>query len=299
MPITPEQLAERARALGASDAAPALGMSPFKTRFNLWQEKTGRTSSDSAAHSAPALWGGLLETAIAEMYESQVPVRGERWPDTMFHVERPWMLAHLDWIADDRVTDFKTSRSGSGYGEPGTDQVPPYVLLQMHHQMMVANRDTADVAVLVAGSDFRIYHVPFRQSLADLIWAGEAEFWRLVETDTPPDPETGEEVLQMFDRSRERAVAANADVQVAVGRLKQVKEQIKTLEDESKTLHDQIAVHMRDADTLVAGNRVLATFKSDIRGRRMIDYKAIEVDHPGLLDTYATEGKPARRLLIK
>ena len=66
--ITPQLegdwLRDRRNSIGASDAAAAIGESPWKTPVELWQEKTGRVKRDDAP-TEEMIIGKLLEPLAA------------------------------------------------------------------------------------------------------------------------------------------------------------------------------------------------------------------------------------------
>ena len=67
-----EWLAVRKRGIGSSDAAAAVGLSPYKSQLELWMEKTGRDAALSEAdphdEESPAYWGNILEPIVAAHY---------------------------------------------------------------------------------------------------------------------------------------------------------------------------------------------------------------------------------------
>ena len=189
MSLTEQQLAERHTGLGGSDAAAALGLSPYKSALELFLEKRERRE-----HSGPQLsafrWGTLLEPVIRQEY-ANVTGRVVRLPEgTLRHPSFPFVIAHVDGVTDDkRVFEAKTARTDTDWGKSGTDEVPHHYLLQVQHYLAVTGLEVADIAVLIGGNDFRVYEVPADLDLQEMIVDGEQEFWKLVEANTPPPPE--------------------------------------------------------------------------------------------------------------
>lgn len=186
MSLSAAQLAARAGGLGGSDAAAALGLSPWKTALELWHEK--RTPVEPAEPSEPMRWGALLEPVIRQEYAERTG-RVVRVPtDTLVHPQHAFMRANVDGLTDcRRLFEAKTARTSEGWGEPGTDAIPQHYLLQVQHYLMVTALPVADVAVLIGGSEYRQYEVPADPELQDMLVDGEAQFWRHVETAVPPE----------------------------------------------------------------------------------------------------------------
>ncbi|WP_197477384.1 YqaJ viral recombinase family protein, partial [Alcanivorax sp. HI0044] len=62
----------RKQGIGASDAAAAVGISPYQSPLELWMIKTGRDglfpAPDPDDIQSPLSWGTLLEPQVAEAY---------------------------------------------------------------------------------------------------------------------------------------------------------------------------------------------------------------------------------------
>jgi putative phage-type endonuclease len=182
-------LANRLTGLGGSDAAVALGVSPWRTPLELYLEKRGEIPPID--ETEPMRWGKLLEPVIRQRY-SDMTGRTVRVPPFMRHPKHEFITAHPDGITDDmRLFEAKTARSADGWGEQGSDQIPQYYLLQVQHYMLVTATPVSDVAVLIGGSDFRTYEVPADVELQEMIVEGEAAFWRRVQEGNPPEPDFG------------------------------------------------------------------------------------------------------------
>ncbi len=67
---SPEWLELRRQGLGASDMAAVMGVSPYKTPYQLWAEKTGATPEQKVG--AAANRGVILEDAVARREVAQV-----------------------------------------------------------------------------------------------------------------------------------------------------------------------------------------------------------------------------------
>jgi putative phage-type endonuclease len=289
-----KQLIERKQGMGGSDAGSVLGVSKWKSAYQVWLEKTSDEVSD---FDNPAMfWGRTLEPVIRQRYSDvtgrQVFVPMER----IVHPKYNFIRANVDGITDDnRLLEVKTARADIGWGEEGSDEIPDEYACQVQHYMMVTGLVVADVAVLIGGSDFRLYEVPADKELQDIMMEKEAEFWQMVINRTPPEPETLTDLILKFGRASKQAIV-QADHQSlqAVERLKAIKAIAKE-EDELKFV---IMAHMMEADTLAVEDKVIATWKAS-NGAKRFDSKAFQNDHPDLYNKYLKQGEPTRRLLLK
>lgn len=184
-------MSERPHGMGSTDAAPACGLSPYKTAYQLWLEKTDQYPGQ--VQSAAMEWGLRLENAIAQAYTERTGFELVTTPPAV-HFERPWMFASPDRVVPGhniRLVELKTASAylADEWGDDGTDQVPDWYLLQVQHQMEVTGIDRADVAVLIGGQDFRVFHVERSQRVIGLLVEQEYRFWQCVEEMRPPDPD--------------------------------------------------------------------------------------------------------------
>ena len=204
-------LKQRQLGIGGSDVAPILGLSKWRTPLDVYNDKTSDTLDDIDNTSME--WGRRLEPVIRQKY-ADVTGMPVVQPSAMFQsVLHPFMVANVDGIrADGALVEIKTARSGTDWGDEGTDQIPEYYFTQVQHYMAVLGADRCDVAVLIGGSDFRIYTVERDEEIIDMLIEEERKFWDLVVNRTPPAPRTAEEVAATFSSSQKEEREATADV---------------------------------------------------------------------------------------
>ncbi|MFZ0790595.1 MAG: YqaJ viral recombinase family protein, partial [Chromatiaceae bacterium] len=112
---TPEWLAWRAQGISASDAATILGLSPYKTPWRLWAEKTGLLLPEDLSGNFFVQRGNALEDAARQDFEERhntfvLPLCGES-------DAHPIIRASFDGLDDDgRPVEIKVP-SGKTYCE--------------------------------------------------------------------------------------------------------------------------------------------------------------------------------------
>lgn len=256
---TPE---ERRAGLGGSDAAAALGLSKYRSPYELWCLKTGRT--EPSPMTEPQLWGHLHEATICAEYERRTGNRIEEHQAVVRHAEHTWMMGHIDGRMKRRIMDAKSSRVFHGWGDPGTDEVPLDILIQQHHYLTIeADAEVCDVATLLAGSDFRLYHIHPDPEIAAALIEGEQEFWRYVETDTPPPPINVDDVVARWGRIAARGSAVAGDIELAaIEELRRIALARRELDDAEQAAKMVVLHALRDNEALMhPGGALLATWK--------------------------------------
>jgi len=189
-PLPDNSPAERALFIGSSDAAPAIGVSPWKTALQLWLEKRGEAEPEPE-NDAMHL-GKLLEPVVLSMFTRRTGNRVLAHQQRFIHPEYPWMACTVDGLTDDgTVVEAKTAnwRVAEKFGEEGTDAIPEEYVIQTTHAMAVTGANLAIVPVLLGGDDLRIYRVERNDGLIAVLIEREQAFWRMVQEGRAPEPD--------------------------------------------------------------------------------------------------------------
>jgi len=292
-------LLERMTGIGGSDAAAVMGLSKWRTPLDVFLDKRGEGSP--VVENESMRWGTVLEPAIRQEYAERTG-QVVRVPEAIIrHPQRPYMLATLDGVTDSgRLLEIKTARNAEGWGEVGTSDIPEAYLIQVQHYLTVTALSVADVAVLISGSDFRIYEVPADPELQDLIVGAESSFWRMVEAGEPPPPKTAEDAMRRFRTVRPGAsVTATQEIEDIVANLARMRTAAAELEGMQDAHKALVMGFTGAAETLVdlKGN-ALVTWKQQ-KGAARFDTAAFKADSPDLYAEYVKAGEPTRRFLLK
>lgn len=299
--MTPEQrkawLEERRTGIGGSDAAAACGLSKWKSPLELYMDKLGELET---TENEPMLWGHLLEPVIRQEYSNRTGRTVVVPTGIIRHPTVPFALMTPDGIADDsRVLQVKTARTAEGWGEPGSADVPQDYMLQVQHEMFVTQLPVADVAVLVGGSDFRIYVVEADADLQAMLLEQERAFWECVQNRNPPAPMNREDVKRRWRVSSGRQCEASPDEAGKVTVLRQWKEIAKQLDERIEGLTAELQAYMADAAELISDSGdTLATWKN-ISTNPRFDSDRFKSEHPDLWKQYLRDAQPQRRFLLK
>ena len=187
MPITPKQLADRKNYIGASDMAAIMGLSPWRTAYDVWAEKTGKLNDDTGTPATLA--GQTLEHAILKLAEPQL---GKLWLNQFRVLSGTHIASHLDSIVKEtgRPAEAKLRRFDDGWGEPNTDQVPDDVIVQAQVQLLCTQKDFAHIIAVIAARAWKLqlFVVPLDKEISNTILVTADRFWsKYIETDTPPN----------------------------------------------------------------------------------------------------------------
>lgn len=295
VPATREEwLRSRRQGIGGSDVAPILGLSPWRTPLNVWEDKLGL--GEDVDETSPALyWGNLLEAPIRQAYADATGMKVTKPAEMFISKEHPFMVANLDGIREDgRLVEFKTTSVGNNWGEPGTDQIPDYYLTQVQHYMAVTGATVCDVAVLIAGRDFRIYTVQADAELQAVLIQREKDFWQLVTSRTAPDPINPDDAARVWTSAiKGKTIDATGDMVAAWARLHQISESIEALEDEESQLKTKIMSFMQDSTSLKHQGKTLCSWSAP-SSRKTVDSKKLAAEFPDAYEACLKAGAPRR-----
>lgn len=305
-----EWLEVRQQGIGASDAAAAVGISPYQSQLELWMIKTGRMSGlaepslDEAR--SPLYWGNVLEPIVANHYSRKTGRKVRRVNAVLQHPDedKHWMLANLDYAiaANDEVQILECKTAGEFGARLWKDGVPEYVQCQVQHQLAVTGKQAADVAVLICGQEFRTYRIQRDDALIEQLIKLERQFWHWVETDTPPPADGSDSAdkalrqLYPHDHGEVLDFTADSDMNQSFSELTQVREQLITLAQREAELKQYVQQNLGDASKANFANGFISWKRS--KDSVTLNTKALLQDKPNLINEYGQVRQGSRRFII-
>lgn len=124
------------------------------------------------------------------------------------------------------------------------------------------------LAVLIGGSDFRMYWVDARPDVFQVIKEKCSAFWNnYVLTKTPPEPINIEDVLKLYGRSNGKAIEAQGDLAINYGEYARLNGEIKELKKQQDAVKAKIAIDMKDNEILTLDGKKVLTYKTQTSKR--------------------------------
>lgn len=188
----PAWLSLRRQGLGSSDAAPAMGMSPWVSQYTVFAEKRGLLAE--LPDNERFLWGRLHEENILNESHRRGWTAGNPIRALMVRSkEHPWMLANPDGLTEREVVESKTADAwDEKRWEAG---VPDHYTIQAMHSMIVTGRRRAILPVLFGGNNLRCFDVDWDERLVASIVEGGRRMWQRILDNDPPDPDGSESTM--------------------------------------------------------------------------------------------------------
>lgn len=304
--LTPEQKERRRNSIGGSDAAPAVGLSPWKSQYELWAEKTGLSEPEDISDLDAVWWGSQLERLIGIRAKEQYGIVVRKSNVQHKHDKHEWMHANIDGRVQGKRqgVEIKTTSSfgAQDWGEEGSDQIPLHYLLQCLHYQIVTGLTELPwiVLLLIDGRHLRKYEIPFDRILAEQLVDQEHEFWTLVQTREQPEVKTATDVSLAWGQDNGQIVIADETIIGAHQELLSVRDTLKSLSATKDELELKIKKFMQEnADLLITPDgATMATWRTS-KPSRKFDAKAFKAAHPDLYEEFSQDASGVRRFLTK
>ncbi len=221
--LTPQQIEMRRGGITATDVAAIVGCHPYRTKLDVWLDKTGN-APPFAGDETRSRWGDILEGPIRTDYEERHRVRVEI-PGTLRHRSRRWAMATPDGIVyhsgsstPDRGLEIKVHGrdavffGGLEYGAPGSDEVPAHELIQCMWNIDVAELGRWDEVAFLDGAPIEFNIDRDDELIGMLVEQSERFLVDHIKTNTPPPPDGS----RAWDEWLKRRWAKNTDELVSI-----------------------------------------------------------------------------------
>lgn len=199
-----EWLQDRKNHIGGSDASACVGVNPYKSNVELWEEKTGQRQPKDISGKDFVVYGTKAEEYLRGLFALDFPEYQVFYDDNnMFlNTDYPWMHASLDGELVDQdgrkgVLEIKTTNIlQSTQKEKWQDQIPDNYFCQVLHYLAVTGYEYAILKAQLKsewGGELRIttkhYFIERKDVEEDIKYLVDAEkrFWNCVQSGRRPD----------------------------------------------------------------------------------------------------------------
>lgn len=198
-----EWLQARSYGIGGSDASAILGMNPYKTNIELFEEKTGRRIPEDISDKPYVRYGTMAEPLIRELFMLDYPEYQVSYHENRIlrSKEYPFLQASLDGELTDQegrrgILEIKTTNIlQSMQYEKWKDRIPDNYYIQVLHYLLVTGYQFVVLRAHLISSweqDKRTtakhYFVERSEVEGDLemLLREEKKFWQYVESGRKP-----------------------------------------------------------------------------------------------------------------
>lgn len=259
----------RSDTIGGSDASAILGLNPYKSAYALWLEKTNKVIPEDISGKEAVRLGTDLEEYVAKRFMEATGKKVRRENYTIFRDDMPYAHANYDRLVIGERAGLECKTTNALHmSKFNNGEFPTNYYCQCVHYLMVSGLDRWYLAVLVLGIDFRVFCIERDEDEIESLRAAEADFWNMVQSDTPPDVDGSPSTLEALNDEFPEVVECDpvdltgnaADLAVIDECIRQIKE----LEEKKATAQARIMQSLGTAETGFYGDYSV-TWKSQKR----------------------------------
>ncbi len=210
---TKEWLDLRKNHIGASDAPIIMGVSPWRTPYQLWQEKLGL--GESQTETQAMRYGKQMEEPARQAYEKYTG--NLVCPEVIFHPTKKFMMASLDGLSFDRSIAVEIKNSNSEDHRIAKDgKVPEKYYPQVQHQLACLGINMLHYFSYRDG-DGVVVEVERDHTYIESLYKEEESFWnKVINLDAPDLGERDFVKIEDEDFARLAAEWGNLTKQLAL-----------------------------------------------------------------------------------
>lgn len=256
----------RLEKIGSSDAPIILGVSPWKTPFQLWLEKRGDTHK---AASKPHMQRGHdLEEKARHAFEKAIGI--VVFPRVVQSSTYDWMIASLDGIDIDQSILVEIKCPGKvDQALANKGKIPEKYYPQLQHQLAASGLDLG-FYYSFDGEQGIILEVKRDDAYIDQMLEKETAFFQSIQSDTPPSLTDRDHMQREDSIWREKAE-----------KWRYVQEKLKRFETEEKRLREEL-IELADSKSCEGGGiRMTLSMR-----KGAIDYRSIPLLQGMDLESY-------------
>lgn len=208
--LTDDQLALRRTGITGTDLPVLLGLSPWRTPLDVWLEKQGKGAPVDVSEDMER--GIFFEPGARQWYAHRTKAVRVEEPGTVVSAHNPLVIATPDGVpvfsdGERRCLEIKmpSPNAQREWGEPGTDAVPEYYLVQGLWELAATDLQRVDFFAVLDGKPC-IFPVQRDTELEGLLIQRAEKWWRdyVVAGKPPPVTERDSESVGRLYRRHTR-----------------------------------------------------------------------------------------------
>lgn len=236
-------LRDRKKGIGGSDVSAILGLSKWKSAYDIWVDKTTDVLQEEYSNES-IYWGNVLEEVVAQEFSKQTGLKVRRNNKILQHPEYYWMRASIDRkiVGENALLECKTT-SEYNKNEWTDDEIPLNYILQCMHYLAVTGFKKCYIACLVGGRHFMYKEILRDEEVIKVLIEKERIFWKEhVEKNIPPEVDGSESCKKLLDSQYESVDNLEIDldnqnkIDLLIKDLEYLKSQKKVCDDQLKLI---------------------------------------------------------------
>lgn len=293
-------LEARKKGIGGSDAGAICGLNPYRSPMSVYIDKTSDGNSEEEDNESMRQ-GRDLEQYVAERFCEATGKKVRRANAIFYNTEYPFMIANVDRLIVSENAGLECKTASAYSSDKWKDgNIPESYEIQCHHYMAVTGAEAWYIACVILGKGFVWKKIERDESVIEMLTGIEKDFWdRYILGDDVPDPDGSkacDEIIKKYypDSSSGPSISLYG-FDEKLKRREEIQELESKLEDEKKSIEQEIQMYMKDAEIAESTNYKV-TWKTVSSNR--IDSKKLKSEYPDIYAECMNVSK-SRRFTIK
>ena len=313
-------LIERQKGIGGSDAGTAVGVNPYKSPYILYLEKIGAREPEDISHKPAVKRGVRLEPEIMKWVKEDLNITLRKDNNTHISKEYPYLFCHNDGtvVGSHRIAEIKAPsiHMREKWGEPGTDAIPPYYLAQGVHALAIQPEMEGVDYFAYFDPDILHFKLERKKSLIDAYLAKVEMFWNYVLNELPPPPQDENDLIYKYFKKNGKYKSATPDIEKRIANLIKIKAEKKVLDDAEKKEKFHIKDYIEHFDGIDSSLGKVTLSRVELKAFQekgfiktnpelyeeyctILDEKRLKADHPEKYGKHVYSKQSTRLILPK
>jgi predicted phage-related endonuclease len=246
--------------------------------------------------------GHVMQPVIGRLAQNKLKMELKEADYALTHPKETWLRSHFDFISADGKTLVEVKNYNAvvrNKFDAEANIIPAADMAQLVHEATVHNLESVVLAVLFGGQNFETFSFTITDEQKNKLIQDMAMFWAAVQTNQPLAPETTVQTKLMYAQEDGTSITANSQVEKIAYALKQVKDNIKQLEEQEEALAVALQSYIQNRSQLLsADGTVLATWKNS-KPSKKFSTDLFKSAFPDLYQQFFIETPGSRRFLLK
>lgn len=295
-----EWLRYRKQGITGTDAGAIVGLNPYVSAFDIYQDKLTEEVIEKVDNEAMRL-GRDMEEYVAQRF---VEATGKkvRKSNAMYQNDKyEFMLADFDRLIVGERAGLECKTVSPYSADKWKDgNVPFHYQMQVQHYLAVSGYDCWYVAALIFGREFVIRKIERDQELINNLITIEKRFWEdNVCTRVMPDPDGSnsftDAISNLYKMSKEGKEVQLFGYGDRLQRREEINELIDKLDKEKNQIDQEIKLQMQDASYAQVDKYRVSWISSS---SQRIDTKRLKEEKPEIYEAYS-KSSSSRRFMVK
>ena len=282
--------------IGASQSAAVLGLHPWMTAVELWDELVNgfQPKEDNLA----MYLGREMESILRDLFYRETGMKVKQDNKIRIDEEYDFLTTNLDgMVVGEKIpVEFKTT------AKKWDGEIPDHYFVQLQHQMMITNSPRIYFASLFMGYDKQMIIEKYNRDdeFINKLRKSLVDFWNInVQGKVAPECQTINDANTLYANvSEEDIVQADKDIYDIVLKLSSHNRRKSESDREIKHCKLQLMTLLENKQVIEYNGSELVTWKPT-KDRVLFDKAKFKNENPDMYDKYLLSKKGSRRFVLK